>query len=66
MNSLKSARQSTLAQISSDIRRVAPALVEVTLPVALSNWEHFFQLGQYKEAARWWSLAHERITQGSN
>jgi hypothetical protein len=65
-NSLKSARQATLDNISRDIRRVAGAHVEVTADVALSNWRHFFDLGQYREASRWWSIVHERLAQGAN
>jgi hypothetical protein len=62
---IQAIRQATLDQISADIRRVAGAHVEVTADVALSNWRHFFDLGQYREAARWWSIVHERLAQGA-
>lgn len=50
------ARRDILAAISSDIRRVSGAHVEVTLDVALSNWEYFFEGGRWTEARTWWAV----------
>jgi hypothetical protein len=62
---LKSARDAIHDGISRDIRRVAQGSQEITLPVALSNWEHYFSLCQFTEARRWWAMVHERMQEGN-
>jgi hypothetical protein len=50
--------------IADDIRRVAVAHTRITLDVALSNWNYFFQQGRGAEARVWWAVAHELMIGG--
>ena len=53
------------ADIADDIRRCAPAHTRITLDVALSNWQYFFNDCRYTEARKWWAVVHAIMT-GSN
>lgn len=62
---LKSLRQATLDRISSDIRRVAPALAPKALTVEIENWHFLFDQGRYAEAAAQWDVVRRMMQEGA-